>query len=380
MIYIVVISIILYLIAMVVMILGMLRLPIYNYQKAEAQTKFSVIISFRNEADQLPGLLSSIKKLKYPSHLYEVIFVDDASEDDSVSIITSELQKGNDLDNLSFKIISNERNSGSPKKDAITVAISKAKNDWIITTDADCILPTTWLTTFDAFITKNEPLLVAGPVSYKADTTFVEQFQKLDGLSLQALTMAGFGLEAPLLSNGANLAYKKETFIEVKGFSENNHIASGDDIFMLQKIKDAYPEKTKYLKSRDAIVSTFPEKNWASLIDQRVRWASKTSRQNNMSSKALGGLVFLTNSMVIVGAVLCFFNLHLFSIYLPILLLKILVDFTVLKVSSRFFKAKINMIAFLGSLLVYPFVIVRVVLGSLKGNYSWKGRKFEKQG
>lgn len=379
MIYIAVIFIIAYLIAMTVVILGMLRLPVYHFQESHAQTKFSVIVPFRNEAERLPELLDSVKKLKYPLHLYEIIFVDDASEDDSVSIITNALQKEKDINNLSFKVIPNIRLSGSPKKDAITEAISHSENDWIITTDADCMLPATWLTAFDVYITQNEPVLISGPVLYEANNTFVEQFQKFDGLSLQMVTMASFGLEAPLLANGANLAYKKEAFLKVKGFSENNHIASGDDIFILEKIRTHYPDKAKILKSRDAVVTTFPEKDWGSVIDQRIRWASKTSKQNNRMSKALGGLVFFANLMVIVGVILCFFDSNLFSIYLPIFLLKVLVDITVLRVSSRFFKTKVNTINFIGSLIVYPFVIIRVVLGSLKGKYSWKGRKFEKQ-
>ena len=75
MIYIVVIFIITYLIAMNVVILGMLRLPIYHYKNDVAETKFSVIIPFRNEAERLPRLLDSVKKLDYPLHLFEVIFI-----------------------------------------------------------------------------------------------------------------------------------------------------------------------------------------------------------------------------------------------------------------------------------------------------------------
>ncbi len=379
MIYIVVIFIVAYLIAMTVVILGMLRLSIYHGEKGEAQTKFSVIIPFRNEAERLPELLNSIKKLNYPSHLYEVIFVDDASEDESISIITNALQKEKNTNSPTFKVIPNLRLSRSPKKDAITEAISHSENNWIITTDADCILPDTWLAAFDAYIKKNEPVLVAAPVSYKSNRSFVEQFQKLDGLSLQMVTMASFGLEAPLLSNGANLAYKKEAFLKVKGFSENNHIASGDDIFILEKIQASFPGKAKFLKSRDAIVDTFPEKDWTSAIRQRIRWASKTSKQNNRASKALGGLVFFANLMAIIGAFLYLFNSQVLSIYLPAFLLKVLVDFIVLKVGSQFFKTKIDTITFWGSLIIYPFIILRVVLGSLKGNYNWKGRKFGKQ-
>jgi len=376
----IVICFILYLIAMVIVVLGMRQLPTFYYKEEETQTKFSIVIPFRNEAKRLPALLFSIKGLRYSSHLYELIFVDDASEDDSVAIIDAAFKEASSHSEISFKIIPNRRFSASPKKDAITEAISNSKNDWIITTDADCVLPSTWLAAFDAFIRAKDPLMVGGPVQNTANSSFVQQFQKLDGLSLQAVTKAGFGLKNPLLCNGANLAYKKDAFFEVLGFSENNHIASGDDIFLLEKFRKKYPKKTLFLKSKAAIVTTFPESNWFSMIEQRVRWASKTSKQKNNASKALGLLVFLTNLMLIVGIPYCVLNPNYASLFLSILFLKAFIDFIVLKRSSNFFDSKMNYIAFLGSLIIYPFVIVWVVLASLKGRYHWKGRKFEKQG
>ena len=84
------------------------------------------------------------------------------------------------------------------------------------------MLPPTWLTSYDSFIQTIKSTLVAGPIVYKADTSVVQQFQKFDGLSLQLVTAGSFGLHAPILCNGANLAYRKEAFYSVNGFSENN--------------------------------------------------------------------------------------------------------------------------------------------------------------
>ena len=118
-----------------------------------------MIIPFRNEAENLPKLLKSIERLQYPKHLFEVILVDDASEDASVSVIKKVLDTNSSTDKCTrtnIRVIDNVRESNSPKKDAITSAIQMAKYDWIITTDADCILPKFWLDTFDAFIQKND--------------------------------------------------------------------------------------------------------------------------------------------------------------------------------------------------------------------------------
>src|SRR5690606_37425272 len=120
------------------LIFGYHKVKSFKLKKSVSETTFSIIVPFRNEAENLPVLLESIFKLKYPKHLYEIIFVDDASEDESANIIqqvldTSRLHRDTRTD---MAVIKNERKTKSPKKDAITSAINLAKHKWIITTDA----------------------------------------------------------------------------------------------------------------------------------------------------------------------------------------------------------------------------------------------------
>lgn len=368
--------VILYLIAMSMILIGFLKLPEFISEEISAKTGFSIIIPFRNEAEKLPKLLESIALLKYPSDLYEFIFVNDASEDDSVTIINQILRELSAP--INFRIIDNERLSASPKKDAITKAISQAKFEWILTTDADCILPKNWLNAYNSYIEKQQPIMVAGAVLYIANRTLPQQFQKFDGLSLQLVTQGSFGLKAPLLCNGANLAYKKEAFASVDGFKLNDHIASGDDIFMLEKMLARFHERVHFLKSKDAIVETHPQENWNEVINQRIRWASKTTKQKSGKARLLGGLVFLVNLFAIAGAVFCIFQPDEFPHYLLFLILKLLFDFASILICSNFFRSKINTGTFLLSELWYPFVIVTVVIAGFRGSYYWKGRIFQK--
>ena len=66
-------------------------------------------------------------------------------------------------------------------------------------------------------------------------------------MSLQGATIAGFALRNPFLCNGANMAYKKELFTNLHGFEGNNNLASGDDIFLLEKATKKYKKQVLHL-------------------------------------------------------------------------------------------------------------------------------------
>lgn len=364
-----------YFFCMMALVYGFKKVSAFSCEETLSATRFSVIIPFRNEAENLPNLIKSIENLNYPSELFEVILVNDASEDNSEKIVSEAIEKSR----FSIKLIQNKRTSNSPKKDAISEAIKNSKFEWIVTTDSDCILPKNWLKTLDAFIKKNNPVMVCDPVLYKSNESFLENFQQLDGFSLQVVTIGSFGLNNPLLCNGANLAYQKNAFLKVDGFLGNDHIASGDDIFLLEKMKKAFPKHVQFLKSKEAIVFTQPQKDWKSIINQRIRWASKTSKQKNTISLLLGILVFLVNISALALPLFMIFDTENLFIYLSLLFLKIIIDFIVVFQSALFFGEKISFWKFLLQPFVYAVIILIVVIGSFSGNYSWKGRNFQKQ-
>ncbi|AUS05454.1 glycosyltransferase family 2 protein [Pseudotamlana carrageenivorans] len=353
---------------------GCSQIKIFNGTIKKPATKFSVVIPFRNEAKNLPQLLASIFNLNYPKTLFEVILVDDASEDDSVKLIHN-LTKDQRID---LKIIPNERNSNSPKKDAITSAISKSNHDWIITTDADCILPEFWLDSFDAFIQKTGAYCIAGPVTYHVKSSFLNRFQCLDILSLQGATIGGFGLKTPFLCNGANFAYKKSLFTEVSGFEGNTNIASGDDLFLLEKALDKQANRVNYLKCQTAIIKTNAQENWKQLISQRVRWAAKTTAYKNGFGKLTGVLVFATNLLLVIGLILSLFGLFSFKNLSITFVLKCGTDFYLLYKTARFFKQTSILKNFVVSAFLYPFFNVYVAFMALFSNYNWKGRTFKR--
>jgi cellulose synthase/poly-beta-1,6-N-acetylglucosamine synthase-like glycosyltransferase len=347
-------------------IYGFGKMKAKNQTNQKPKTSFSIVVPFRNEAKNLPQLLQSISLLDYPMELVEVILVDDESNE--VFSVQSLV--------FSIKVIQNERETNSPKKDAINAAIAIAKNDWIITTDADCLVQKNWLKSFDTYIQTENKKMVAAGVSYLPKKGFLHQFQNLDFLSLQGVTIGSFGIEKPFMCNGANFAYEKAFFKELNGFKGNSEIASGDDVFLLQKALKFDSKLVGFCTDKESIVATKSVSNWKELFYQRVRWASKSSAYVDRFSKSLALVVFLTNLFLVIGFGLWLLSFLPFENLLFYFGIKFLVDFMMITKSANFFNQRVRFLLICS--LVYPFFTSAVALYSLFGKYTWKGRSFSK--
>lgn len=343
---------------------GFYLLKKFSYTNVTPQTSFSIIIPYRNEIENLPKLLDSIEQLEYPNLLFEVILIDDFSDIPTV------------FSSYSFQIthLKNSKKAISPKKEAINLAIKKAKNQWIVTTDADCIVPRLWLKTFDLRIQEGNIKMIAAPVKFEEDSIFISNFQILDFLSLQTTTIGTFGNKQAFMCNGANFCYERNFFKSLNGFQGNETMASGDDVFLLQKALEKEPNSVAYLQSETCIVSTKSESSWQALLNQRIRWASKASKYKTLYSKQLGISVVSANLLFVIGILLTIVYFSVFKYLFVLLLLKLIIDYIFLMGGNSFYKIKLNYI--LASSLLYPFFSSLVVFYSFFGNYKWKGRMF----
>ncbi len=381
-----------YAILIISLSIGFRKVKPFSSEKTIPKTTFSVVIPFRNEAEKLPFLLKSIEELNYPKSLFEIIFVDDASEDNSVSVIQKlfsvisnkkrgEISNKEILPNvrLTIKIINNIRTSNSPKKNAITSAISIAKNNWIVTTDADCLLPKNWLQTLDNFIQKSNTKMIVAPVNYTIKNSFLHRFQLLDFMSMQGTTIGGFGINFPFMCNGANLTYKKEDFIKLNGFEGNNNIASGDDVFLLEKFIKNDVNSVRFLKSQDAVVNTFPVNSWNDLVNQRVRWASKTGNFKSIKVKLIGLLILIINMSILFSFFGCLIKQSSYTLFLILFASKSVIDLFLFLPTIKFFEQEKSFWeSYLLSSFLYPFFSVWVIFKSVFFKYNWKGREFKK--
>lgn len=364
-----IIILLIYLVFIGLLIFGFDRVKTSENKDLKPQTTFSIVVPFRNEEIGFLKLLQSISELNYPKSLFEIIVVDDNSED--ASAVVFEKWKALNLA-ISSSLLQNIRISNSPKKDAITTAVFEVKKEWVITTDADCIVPKNWLLSLDNIIKDSNFEMISGAVSISEKKGFLNFFQYLDILSLQGTTIGSFGINKPFMCNGANFGYTKKLFLDLKGFDGNDKMSSGDDVFLLQKAIKQFPEKVGYLKNREAIVVTKSETSWSNLFKQRVRWASKTSSYNGCFAKSLAISVLAIN-LVLVG--LLFFGY--WKLFLGIFAIKFVIDFVLLYKTHRFVGNKNFFFPILCSLF-YPFFSSFVAIYSFFGKFDWKGRSYRK--
>ncbi|MFC4690456.1 glycosyltransferase [Dokdonia genika] len=340
-------------------------------------TTFTVIVPFRNEEAHLTNLLLSLAEVDYPQNSWEIILVNDASTDNSLEVINKCISRY-ELTNID--VIDNVRTSASPKKDALQTAIHTSKHQWIVTTDADCTVPVNWLKTLDAIIQQQSSLMVIMPVAIAttAQPSFLTAYEQLDFLSLMGATAGSFYMGLPFLCNGANLAYDKEAFTAVQGFANNNHIASGDDHFLLEKFQEKFKNRISYLRSTDAIVTTQPQEQWSTFIAQRTRWAAKSSAYTFWFSKLMGILVLAVNVLSVVGVLYyAFAKAETQSIILMGLVIKLVVDVILIATEASFYNRKRYLKWYPVVMVCYPFISTYIALRSLATGYQWKGRNYK---
>ncbi len=333
-------------------------------------TQFTVIIPARNEAANIKACVDSILNQDYPATAFEIIVIDDFSEDDTAFIVHALSQQYPQVRLLKLADHCKEGETLAYKKKAIEIAVAQAKGDWILTTDADCIVPTRWLFLYNVYIQANQPCFVAAPVMFIKTAGILNQFQILDFLALQGITAAAVGAGKHSMSNGANLGFEKTAFIAVGGYQGVDHIASGDDMFLMHKMKQTLHKSVGYLFHPDAIVLTAAMDTWKGFIMQRIRWASKARYYDDRSITMVLTLVYFFNLSFI-----CLALLGSWSTLLIALAFKTFFELFFLDPVDKFFKMQPELKYFV---LYQPIHIVYNIAAGLFGQlktYSWKGRK-----
>ncbi|TGE18347.1 glycosyltransferase [Hymenobacter elongatus] len=334
---------------------------------------FSVLIAARNEALTLPNLLADVAHQTLDTSRFEVIIVDDHSTDATPQLVAAAVA-GSPLA-LRLVQLGQQPGGGTGKKAALQAALLHARAPWVVCTDADCRFGPDWLSTYAAVVTTDAGArFISGPVLLTGPTTVLQTLMGLEFAGLIGVGAATIGLNAPTMCNGANLAYRRDAFAAVRGFAGNEHLASGDDEFLLHKLHAAFPGSIRFLKSPAALVSTAAPATLGALLTQRVRWASKWRHYQHGASQKLALLVLGANVALFLGLLAPLAWPALWPWALAAWASKLGADAWFLGPVLRFLgRRRWRRWVPLLQLLYAPYALVTGVLG-LRGRYTWKGR------
>ncbi|MDW8287136.1 MAG: glycosyltransferase, partial [Flammeovirgaceae bacterium] len=346
--------------------------PIFQPTPSNAKTLISVVVPVRNEATTIALLLERLAVQSFRT--FEVVIIDDHSNDQTVAIVEN-LRR-----TLSYRIellsLPDERVGCAPKKAAITLGVQHANGELIVTTDGDCLPEAEWLQTIHDFYQQTGAQLISAPVHMSPQTKWIgEQLQEIEFALLVgiggATMLAGF----PTMCSGANLTFTKTAFLAVNGYKGFDHLASGDDEFLMHKIYRMFPEKVRYLKSPKALVRTLPQPTFKTFLQQRKRWAGKWRAYKHLPSIFLGVGGVVAHVALLLLALIGYLttNLHWWGILVAI---KVVIEFLFTSEMMSFLKAKKKR-PFLVLLMAIlsPFYVLLIAFLANLNSYVWKGRK-----
>lgn len=361
------------------LIFGWLKIPFFKPAfakviQANDQCQLSVIIVVRNEAENIGALLRDLSAQTLPASLFEVWIVNDHSTDNTVQLI-EQYARTTSL-NLHLIHLNREESATAPKKAGISKAMTLAKGKYIVTTDGDCRVQTQWLELYYRFYQRQQTQLISGAVTFAPARSGFEKMQVVEFASLIGSGAASLQVGFPNMCNGANLSYTKAAFEAVDGFAGTEHLASGDDEFLMHKIAKKYPDEIYFIKHSQNIVSTLPVPTISKFFHQRKRWASKWSFYKDYKVKILAFFIFLCNFGLLFAFLAYLFKRYSLQMLLVQTGAKCIIEFIFLSLVLNYLEKRKFIWLIPIVQVIYPiYIIFFGLLAQRKGAYEWKGRK-----
>ena len=321
----------------------------------------SIIVPAKNEAENISKCINSLSAQNYPKDKYEIIAVNDGSDDQTKNILEEHAIKS-PLINL----INIEPKFSLGKLNAIDEGILKSKGEIIITTDADVWMRKNWIKSMVKDFDLKTGMIV-GLAIEKLNNKLITAFQTLDACVIRIVSASLIEMKMPITCQGANLAFKKDVYFEVRDRVLSLAKKYGNREWLMQEIDLATKWNIKAQCTRDSIVSTNSPINWLGLINQRARWASTGKQYSKKIIRIYLLLIYL--SMLNFLLIPFLFNLKLVSIFWLIkFIIDILVAFSIIKILEMPRLA----VAFPIVFILQPLIVVfSGFLGSFN-LYRWK--------
>ena len=242
----------------------------------------SVIISARNEYENLEKNLSSILEQDYPN--FEVIVVNDCSWDDSQKLLEYYQEQ---YPKLKICTLIEQEKYPTGKKFALTIGIKAATYEHLVFTDADCSPASNqWLRHMAAGFANGKEI-VLGYSPYKPASGLLNLFIRFEGAMTGMAYFSAALAKNTFMGVGRNLAYTKSLFFRRKGFAGHQHILSGDDDLFVNEA--ATPANVAVQIHPDSFVFTDAKKTMEAWSRQKSRHVSTGKYYKAKHQVLLGG-------------------------------------------------------------------------------------------
>jgi len=341
------------------------------------ENKFTVVIAARNEERNIAACLQTVLSQDIPPSRYEIIVIDDRSEDATPQILRGLSAR---YENLRVITIDSAPSGISPKKHAVSMGIESASNGIIVFTDADCRVPPSWLSSIGGYFEDGGTALAQGITSYGYIDGMNKLFfglQSVDFLSHGIIAAAAIGAGLPINSNANNMAFRRRAFEEAGGYGSDSGVALGDDDHLLQRVWRS-GKRVRFMTDPRAAVETAPTETVSALFEQRRRWGSVTvhygARQVALLSAVF--LFYLTIPLTLIASTV---NPAMLYVCASLLLVKLAGELVLMIPGTRIFNRKhLRKYIVPASLIQLPMVLAAVVSGVF-GRFEWKGRKMARK-
>lgn len=267
---------------------------------SEKPVRVSVIIPVRNEEHTIGSLLEQMVAQDYPSESVEFLVSDDFSEDGTLDRVMQWVQRN---PGKRIRVIPprDAREEMPGKKAAIARAVTEATGDLLLFTDADTHRGPHWITAMAGTWKESKGEMVLGPVMFSGGKNLLQKIQTLEFLGIMGVTAGAVASGKPVMCNGANLACTRRAFVATGGYYGNEQFRSGDDQFLMLKVKNKYSARAiRFCYDPRALVSTEPVRTLAAFVHQRLRWISKGKGYRDPFTLFTALVTYLTQLLLLI--------------------------------------------------------------------------------